>query len=135
VAEVPNIDVEAVVADVSADVERRRARGEYPDVLLRTLQSDFPIPNAEYDLEEVAILDVNRAPVSSRRAFGGIAVLLKRAVRRAIGWYVAPIAIDQSVYNLAVAGKLKRLEERIAHLERSRQRRAESPPPEAGPRR
>jgi len=135
VGEVPNIDIQAVVDDVSADVERRRARDEYPEALMRTLQTDFPIPGPDHDLVEVAILDVNRPPVSTRRILGGVAVLLKRSVRRVIGWYVAPIAVDQSVFNLAVAHRIKRLEEQLADLERSSKRAKESPPSGMGLRR
>ena len=111
------VDPEQVVASIKAEVARRRAAGEYPEELLRRLEAEFTPVDVAPPLEALAHLETVRS-LGSTRAFGGRGVVAaKRAVRRAIAWYVRPITEDQTRFNFSVVRRLYQLEERIAALE------------------
>ncbi|MGP8161160.1 MAG: hypothetical protein ACLQGJ_08055 [Candidatus Dormibacteria bacterium] len=131
-AEPPDPDVEAIVAEIQAEVEAKRAAGAYPTALLERLHTEFH-PDEGLEPPEVLVLVQSARPLrSTRPVVGGVIVFGKRVVRRLLAWYVAPIAQDQTRFNLAILRELRALEERVARLE---ERAASSPEePEKGSR-
>lgn len=111
------VDAAAVVAEIRAEVERRRAAGAYPRELLARLDTEFEPLAPEQPLEAMAHLETVRPLGSPRQLLGRAAVAAKRAVRRGIAWYVRPLAEDQSRFNFAVVRRLYELESRLARLE------------------
>jgi hypothetical protein len=111
-------DAAAVVAELRAEVARKRAAGEYPEALLERLRAEFR-PDETLDPPETLVLVESSRPLrSTRPVLGGAIVFGKRAVRRLLAWYVAPIAQDQTRFNVAVLRELRRLEDRVARLEK-----------------
>jgi hypothetical protein len=128
----PAPDVEAIVAELRADVQRKRAAGAYPADLLERLRTEFH-PDEGLEPPEVSVLiQSSRWLRSDRPVVGGTIVFGKRVIRRLLAWYVAPIAVDQTRFNLAILRELRDLEERVARFEGL----AASTPdrPEKGPR-
>jgi len=112
-------DVEAIVAELEAEVERRRATGAYPASLVEGLATAFH-PDEGLEPPEASALVESARPLRSRRpVVGGVTVLGKRVLRRLLSWYVAPIARDQTRFNLAILRELRALEQRVARLEGS----------------
>src|SRR5487761_1598875 len=110
-------DVEAIVAELRAEVERKRTAGEYPTALLERLHTQFH-PDEGMEPPEVSVLVESARPLrSTRRLVGPAIVLGKRAVRRMLAWYVAPIARDQTRFNLAILRELRALERRVEALD------------------
>ena|SRR5487761_190885 len=127
-------DVEAIVAELRAEVERKRTAGEYPTALLERLHTQFH-PDEGMEPPEVSVLVESARPLrSTRRLVGPAIVFGKRAVRRLLAWYVAPIARDQTRFNLAILRELRGLERRLEALERSPTLRPDQPEPEGRPR-
>jgi len=114
------IDVRALVAEIEAEVARRRAAGEYPEELLARLRSEFRVASEGASLEEMAHIETVR-PLESRRPG------FKRLLRRLVAWYVRPLAEDQSRFNYAMLRRLVALEARLARVETAWQRPPESP--------
>lgn len=113
----PVPDVEAIVAGLRAEVERKRAAGAYPADLLERLHTEFH-PDEGLDPPEVSVLiESSRWLRSDRPVVGGAIVFGKRVIRRLLAWYVAPIALDQTRFNLAILRELRDLEERVAQFE------------------
>jgi hypothetical protein len=113
----PPPDVEAVVATLQAEVEAKRAAGAYPADLLERLRTEFH-PDEGLEPPEVWVLVESARPLrSDRPVVGGAIVFGKRVVRRLLAWYVAPIARDQTRFNLAILRQVRALEERVARLE------------------
>ena len=70
------------------------------------------------DPPEVSVLiESSRWLRSDRPVVGGAIVFGKRVIRRLLAWYVAPIALDQTRFNLAILRELRDLEERVAQFE------------------
>ncbi|HET9050058.1 MAG TPA: hypothetical protein VFO60_00045 [Candidatus Dormibacteraeota bacterium] len=130
------VDPQAVVAEIRAEVARRRAAGDYPADLLRRLEAELMPADTAPPLEALAHLETVR-PLSSTRAVAGrAAVVAKRAVRRAMAWYVRPITEDQTRFNFAAVRRIHDLEERVAALEAAgTQDAAPTDPPQPAPRR
>jgi hypothetical protein len=128
-APTPAPDVEAIVAELQADVVRKRAAGAYPADLLERLHTEFH-PDEGLEPPEVRVLVESARPLQSTRpVVGGAIVFGKRVVRRLLAWYVAPIAQDQTRFNVAILRELRALEQRVARLEEQR-----PPEPEKGTR-
>jgi hypothetical protein len=71
-------------------------------------------------------------PLGSTRAVAGKAVVAaKRAIRRAVAWYVRPITEDQTRFNFGVVRRLYDVEQRLAALEARTQQNASADPAEA----
>lgn len=118
-------DVASIVAEIQAEVERKRAAGVYPAALLERLGTEFH-PDEGLEPPETAVLIESARPIRSTQPLvGGAVVFTKRALRRLISWYVAPIARDQTRYNLAILRELRSLERRVARLEEPAQGAAE----------
>jgi hypothetical protein len=127
--EPPPPDVEAIVGELQTEVLRKRAAGAYPADLLERLHTEFH-PDEGLEPPEVRVLVESARPLrSDRPVVGGTIVFGKRVVRRLLAWYVAPIAQDQTRFNLAILRELRALEERVARLEERR-----PPEPEKGTR-
>ena len=120
-------DVAAIVAEIQAEVERKRAAGVYPAALLDRLGTELH-PDEGLEPPETAVLIESARPiVSTRPVVGEAVVFAKRVLRRLISWYVAPIARDQTRFNLAILRELRSLERRMARLEDQAQSAAEDP--------
>src|SRR5689334_19837595 len=111
-----SIDARAVVAEIEAEVARRRAAGEYPAELLRQLETEFR-PATHEPAEVLAVVGTPLRPISSVRFAGPAVVFMKRVIRRALAWYVQPIASEQTRFNLALLRELRGLEARVARTE------------------
>jgi hypothetical protein len=133
-SEPPVPDVEAIVAELQAEVERKRAAGAYPASLLDRLRTEFH-PDEGLEPPEVSVLiQSSRHLRSDRPVVGSAIVFAKRVVRRLLAWYVAPIAEDQTRFNLAILRELRALEQRVARLEQPAAGTRDDPEKETGPR-
>jgi hypothetical protein len=110
-------DVEAIVAELEAEVERRRAAGDYPTSLLEKLDAPFHPDEGLEPPEAHVVVESARPLRSTRPIVGGMAVFCKRVQRRLLSWYIAPIAQDQTSFNLAILRDLRAVEQRLARLE------------------
>ena len=106
-----------VAAEAQADVARRRASGDYPPALLERLRVGFH-PDEGLEPPEAAVhIESARPLTSSAPLVGGMIVLGQRVARRLLSWYVAPIARDQTRFNVAILRELRTLERRLDRLE------------------
>ena len=129
------VEVAEVVAEIEAEVARRRAAGEYPEDLLRRLAVEFrDVADERSSLEELAHLETVRPLESTRPGLGSAVVLFKKVLRKLMAWYVRPIAVDQSRYNFTLLHELNALRERVDRLDSAWVRPQGSPPREAGAR-
>ncbi len=109
-------DAAAVVAELRAEVKRRRDAGEYDERVLKALHEEFGADFNEAP-EAVAYVASSRPLASERPGIGPLTVFTKRVVRRLLAWYVAPIAEDQTRYNIASIRLLRSLEQRLIEIE------------------
>ena len=112
------VDVAALVAEVEAEVARRKAAGEYPEELLLRLRAEFAVEDETEPPEALAIVESSRPLRSDRPVVGAAVVFGKRALRRMLSWYVHPAVHDQTRFNLAILRELRSLEARLETLER-----------------
>jgi hypothetical protein len=126
----PAPDLEGMVGEVTAEVESRRRAGLYPASLLASLDIPFHPDEGLEPPEASAVVESARPLRSTRPVVGGVTVFGKRVVRRLLSWYVAPIARDQTRFNLAILRELRALEERLARLEGSEVSAPEETEPE-----
>jgi hypothetical protein len=113
----PAVDAAAVVAEIKAEVARRRAAGEYPPALLERLGAALADVGGEIPLEDMAHLETVRPLVAAPRLGGQAIVECKRIIRRAVAWYVRPVVEDQSRFNFALVRRIYSLESRVRRLE------------------
>lgn len=111
------VDVAALVAEVEAEVARRRAEGGYPAELLARLRAELTVEEETEPPEALAIVETSRPLRSTRPLIGPAVVFGKRALRRLLSWYVHPPVADQNRFNLAVLRELRSLEARLERLE------------------
>ncbi|MEA2616454.1 MAG: hypothetical protein QOE72_2237 [Chloroflexota bacterium] len=112
------VDVAALVAEVEAEVARRRAAGDYPEELLLRLRAGFAVEEESEPPEALAIVESSRPLRSTRPVVGPAVVFGKRVLRRLLSWYVHPAVHDQNRFNLALLRDLRALEARLERLER-----------------
>jgi hypothetical protein len=112
------VDVAAPVAEVEAEVARRRAAGDYPEELLLRLRAGFAVEEESEPPEALAIVESSRPLRSTRPVVGPAVVFGKRVLRRLLSWYVHPAVHDQNRFNLALLRDLRALEARLERLER-----------------
>jgi hypothetical protein len=112
------VDVAALVAEVEAEVARRRAAGDYPEELLLRLRAGFAVEEESEPPEALAIVESSRPLRSTRPVVGPAVVFGKRVLRRLLSWYVHPAVHDQNRFNLALLHDLRALEARLERLER-----------------
>jgi hypothetical protein len=113
----PTIDAAAVVAEVAAEVARRRAAGEYPQALIDRISAEFMVEPADDAPEPLAVIEASRPLRSHHPIVGPAIVFAKRVVRRLLTWYVSPIADDQTRFNLALLREFRALERHVGRVE------------------
>jgi hypothetical protein len=127
------VDVAALVGEIEAEVARRRAAGEYPEELLRRLAVEFrDVADERTSLEELAHIETVRPLLSTRAGLGSVVVFAKRLLRRAMAWYVRPLAEDQSRFNFTLLHELRALQDRVGRLDSAWVRPGGAPPREVG---
>jgi hypothetical protein len=120
----PPFDPAVVVADLEADVARRRAAGEYPPGLERELDAllarhapdrvvDAPIDELLARAEVAALLDVD-VPTASGVPGGAPA---KRALRRLMAWFLTYLAQQVTASSRATLAVLEALARKVEALE------------------
>lgn len=109
-------DLDAVMAEIRAEVERRRGAGDYDQALLQAVHEEFTFDPSEPP-EATAYIAAVRPLVSTRPVVGPVVVFVKRVVRRLIAWYVAPIAEDQTRHNVASVHLMRSLERRVTAID------------------
>ena len=124
-------DIEGMVGQVVAEVERGRRAGTYPASLLAALDIPFHPDEGLEPAEASAVVESARPLRSTRPVVGAVTIFGKRVVRRLLSWYVAPIARDQTRFNLAILRELRALEERVGRLEGSAASAPEDTEPES----
>lgn len=112
------VDVASLVAEVEAEVARRRAAGEYPEELLQRLRAELTVEDETEPPEALAVVQSSRPLRSDRPVVGPAVVFSKRVLRRLLSWYVHPPVEDQNRFNLALLRELRSLEARLERLER-----------------
>ena len=110
-------DVGAIVAELQAEVERKRAAGAYPPAILARLNIEFRPDEGGEPLETSLLIESARPLRSGWPVLGGAIVFGKRVARRLLAWYVAPIAVDQTRFNVAILRELRAVERRLARVE------------------
>lgn len=113
----PAVDVAALVAEIEAEVARRRAAGDYPAELMDQLRSEFRVFPDDEPPEALAVVESSRPLYSDRPGVGVAIVFVKRAMRRLLSWYVSPIAEDQTRFNLSLLRDVRAIERRLARVE------------------
>lgn len=120
-----DLDLPTVLAEISAEVARRRASGEFPAGLERELDEAFaryappgalgPVGVAVLAdrAERAAIIDV-AVPVADRRRW---VTLVKRLLRKSIAWYLDFVGKQVGGAIRLVVDLARRLDERVTALE------------------
>lgn len=122
----PVIDVDALMAEIEAEVRARQASGDLPADFERELDLVFarfaPVGAMGDDLESVLVraeqasfLDM-AAPVDSARP--GVP-LVKRLIRRVVRWYLHYLAQQVTTLGLVLTRALRLLAQRVEALERA----------------
>jgi hypothetical protein len=111
------VDAAAIVAEIEAEVARRRAAGDYPLELIERLRTDFRVTPNDEPPEALAVVESSRALRSERLVVGPAVVFGKRVMRRLLAWYVSPIAEDQTRFNLSLLREVRAIERRLARVE------------------
>lgn len=112
----PPFDVDAVMVEIRAEVERRKEAGDYDEALLQAVHEEFSFDPAEPP-EATAYIAAVRPLVSTRPVIGPVIVFAKRVIRRLIAWYVAPIAEDQTRHNVSSIHLMRSLERRVTAID------------------
>lgn len=118
------VDLATVMAEVDAEVRRRRATGQFPAGLeaeLDAVFARFAPPGAMGDdlaamlarAEEAASIDVD-APVESSRP---VVPVVKKAIRKSTAWYQRHMATQVSALGGTLVGAVRALAERVERLE------------------
>lgn len=118
------VDIAKVRAEIAAEVRARRAAGEYPPAFERELDELFarfaPMEVSESleaaleRSEDAAGIDPE-IPVASNNPVLG---LVKKVLARLLGWYHVFVAQQVTAAVVAVNHVLRRLVEKVTHLER-----------------
>ena len=113
------VDVAGLVEDIKSEVTRKRAAHEYPDDLLEKLRLDFHPDDLSLPPEALVQIQSARSLQSSRPGIGKLIVFFKKAMRRMLFWYVHPITVDQTRFNIAITREMRKLQKRVEELERN----------------
>jgi hypothetical protein len=136
----PEVDVQAVMAQIRATAAEKRRSGVYTEEFLTALEEPLDIePDPAFVAgprwrEVAATAEIHPwAPlVSTRPVVGPLVIAAKRLVRRLLRWYLWPVTDQVTSHNRVVAGVLDehsreigrlrieadRLRRRLADLER-----------------
>jgi hypothetical protein len=113
---------EEAVEAARAEVERRRAAGDYAE------SADAPLAveaTERVDLERLlawALIEPDPDLVYSTRRLGAPITWVKRGLLRALRQYLGQIVAQQTRFNVQVVAYLTQLEERVAALEERKRR-------------
>jgi hypothetical protein len=117
------VDMVQVRNEIAAEVRARRAAGEFPPAFERELDllfARFAPPEVTDNLEDAlersedaAGIDPEIPIASNNRAFGAV----KKVLARLLGWYHQFVAQQVTALGVAVNNVLRRLVERVKHLE------------------
>ncbi len=133
-SETPPVDVAAVLAEIRASVEQRRA--SMPAALTdEPALSDIDLRRLLSEVEATRVVSVHW-PLQGETALQRVIALINKVVRRYLRWYINPIAEQQNAANDAIVRALHglvttveeqqaliaRLRARIVHLEQSQER-------------
>jgi len=134
----PGIDAAAIVDEIRATVERKRAEGAYADPRvaraersnLTNLQNDDDFFDFYMScLRQAFVVDINDFAIVERRArLGKLLVALKTAIWKLLKFYTYRLWTQQNQINGLLLSalesseqkhrsRIKELEERVAHLE------------------
>ncbi|MDQ1444582.1 MAG: hypothetical protein QOI20_1046 [Acidimicrobiaceae bacterium] len=122
----PAIDHQKLLAEIDAEVQRKRESGDIPADLERELDLVFarfaPVDALEADFEQVltraeqaTFIDVI-APVESSRP---VVPIFKKVVRKVVGWYLRYVAQQTSAFAHAITRAVRLLGERVDVLEQA----------------
>lgn len=113
---------EQAVGEARASAAAMRAQGAYGEAA--PLGLGPPTPEAiELKLYGWALLEPDVSQVRSTRRLGAPITALKRLLLRLLLQYHMQLTADQTRFNVALLGYVKRLEERVAELESQLKRR------------
>ena len=134
----PGLDAAAIVAEIQASVERKRAEGAYADPRVARAEKSN-LTNLQNDddffdfymacLRQAFVVDINDFPIIERRArLGKLLVTLKTSIWKLLKFYTYRMWTQQNQINGLLLSALesseqkhrstiKALEARIAHLE------------------
>ena len=117
------VDIQRVRAEISEDVRRRRASGEYPvgfEKQLDLLFARFAPPEVAEDIddaleraEDAAGIDPEIPTASNNVAFGAV----KKVIAKVLGWYHTFLAQQITSFAVALHNVVRRLVEKVRHLE------------------
>lgn len=108
---------EEALARARAQAAEMRAAGAYADAseAAQLAPEDALTPGK---LFEWALIDPDLRNVRSTRRLGAPVTALKRGLLRLLGQYHAELVAEQARFNVGAALYIRRLEERVAELER-----------------
>lgn len=120
------LDHQKLLAEIDAEVRRRRESGEIPADLERELDLVFarfaPVHALEADFDQVltraeqsSFIDTI-APVESSRP---IVPIFKKVVRKIMAWYIRYVAHQATAFNHAITRAVRLLGERVEGLEQA----------------
>ena len=117
---------EEVLAVARASVREKHRRGVYTPALLAALNEPLDIrPDPAFaggvawpEAVRSVTVTVEPPPVSTRPVAGPVVTALKRAVERALHWYLPPVAEQVTRHNRAVMDVLSEHNRQIVELRR-----------------
>jgi len=120
----PEVDVQAVMAEIRATAAEKRRTGVYTEEFLAALEEPLDIePDPAFAAgprwpEVGATAEIHPwAPlISTRPVVGPLIIAAKRLVRRLLRWYLWPVTDQVTVHNRAVAGVLDEHSREIGRL-------------------
>jgi hypothetical protein len=108
---------EKALEQARAAVASMREAGAYP----QDAAGSAVEPPGDADREQLlewALIEPDVTQVRSTRRLGAPVTLLKQGLLRLLGQYHAQLLADQTRFNVHLLGQIRRLENRIAELER-----------------
>jgi O-antigen chain-terminating methyltransferase len=120
-----DIDVRAFMAEITAEVERKRRAGLYPPVVLAELEMLSQQLETGDDQLNVALQSMRHAAEFSTAVSTGsripllspLAASFKKAVRGSVGWYLSAVLQQVEVFAARTLRTMTLLSERIHELE------------------
>lgn len=109
-------DVDAMMARVGATLAAAERAPEGAGGVLQVAPEGDPEVNVAV-LRRSADIRVGFPPGSARPVVGPLVRLAKRALRRAVSWYVKPMMEQQSRFNHALLDNIERLRLRVESLQ------------------
>jgi hypothetical protein len=119
---------EDAIARARAEAEAMRARGAYADAGDPAPEPPPLVTSAQ--LIEWAVIEPDVAKLRSTRSLGAPITAVKQGLLRLLAQYHAELTAQQTRFNVNLLARVRRLEERVAELERERdgERKPTDPP-------